>query len=204
MKIKVKVSSDPQKSNENPLWHGITIDKDLKARFPATQPENVIVLGQEFEYTETTDFPLGVHTIEYGAEKYNGKTEQVFDTKIMINGEVVSQGEVTGNQHLTAKFYVLPFGITFDSPSIIKKRFGMFRGMLRTPDIKDYNIEKGVSTAEVEVQPLSNVPTDVQMMFKSPKSSEETETSTSPKEESKEKSQSEEEEETNSSNGDSE
>ena len=87
---------------------GLTFDNQMPQRFwegEWYEQNQEAVLGtpwRGFYYTTTVDLPKGKHTLEYAVSSYVG----CWKTIVLVNGEMVSSGNVTVDNHLVVNFVV--------------------------------------------------------------------------------------------------
>jgi len=86
-------------------FHGLSIDEPLDEEFWRTQPDKIIGVTSRpavFIWEEEFDLPAGRHTIFYGNSAYIEPARYKWFAKMYVNDNLVAEGEVGRERHLTA------------------------------------------------------------------------------------------------------
>jgi len=85
-------------------YHGKAVDQPLNADFWTTQTDKIIgTTPRGLTHTQTLDLEDGDHYVVYGNSASGGYT---WHTKILVNGELVAEGDVDRGTPLRADFTV--------------------------------------------------------------------------------------------------
>ena len=85
-------------------YHGKAVDQPLNADFWSTQEDKIIgTTSRVLSHTQTLDLADGAHYVTYGN---SGSGGYVWHAKILVDGELVAEGDVDRGTPLRADFTV--------------------------------------------------------------------------------------------------